>query len=127
MSITQSVVFRFSSPGVSLVRGTLVLLLLSGLVTAESTITGGPNCHRIIPAGTDAHIHLKNYMGSVEIRNGDKDKISVTADVPDDCVRIDKGGNMIGINAVKEKGLRPINFVISIPQSSAVTVTCINC
>src|SRR5882724_9036231 len=103
MSITQSVVFRFSSPGVSLVRGTLVLLLLSGLVTAESTVTGGPNCHRIVPAGTDAHIHLKNFLGSVEVRNGDKDKILVMADVPDDYIRIDKGGNMVGIDPVKEK------------------------
>jgi hypothetical protein len=126
MSI-QSVAHWFSSPRALLIRGLLVLLLLSGLVTAESTITGGPNCHKVLPAGTDAHIHLKNYMGSVEVRNGDKDKILITADVPEDCVHIDKGGNMVGINPVKEKGLRPINFVISIPQTCAVTVSCINC
>src|SRR6185369_17697609 len=107
MSITQSLASRFSSPGVQILRGTILLLLLCGLVTAESVITGGPNCHRVIPAGTDSHIHLKNYMGSVEVRNGDKDKILITADVPDDCVQIDKGGNMVNIKALKEKGIRP--------------------
>ena len=127
MSITQSLAFRFSSPGAQVIRGTILLLLLSGFVTAESTLAGGPNCHRTIPAGGDAHIRLKNYMGSVEVRNGDKDKVVVTADAPDDCVQVDKSGDMIGIKAIKEKGLRPINFVVSVPQSSAVTITCINC
>src|SRR5205809_1340215 len=82
-----------------LIRGALALLFLSGLVSAESPISGGPNCHHSIVAGTDAHIHLKNYMGSVEIRNGDKDKILITADVSDDCVKIDKSGSMVGIHA----------------------------
>jgi hypothetical protein len=130
MSTIRASVNRFSSPGFLLITVTLALLLFAGLVAAESDVADvvvGSNCHHTIPAGTDAHIHLKNFMGSVEVRNGDKDKILVTADVSDDCVQIDKSGNMVGIKAVKEKGIRPINFVVSVPQSCAVTLECINC
>src|SRR5215469_6914354 len=88
-----------------LTRGALVLLALGGFAGVDTLSAGAPNCRHALTAGTDAHISLKNYMGSVEIRNGEKDRILVTANVDDEFVRVDKKGNMIDIGAVKEKGI----------------------
>ncbi|HZS46796.1 MAG TPA: hypothetical protein VFC63_17115 [Blastocatellia bacterium] len=115
---------RFSPSRPLLTRSIIVLLALGGFAGIDAN---APTCRHAFVAGTDSHIRLKNYMGSIEVRSGEKDRIVVTADVSDDCIRADKKGNMIEIAAVKEKGIRPINFVVSIPASCAVTLEGYKC
>lgn len=129
MSTIKAIAHRIALSRPLLIRGIFVMVFLSGLASADSADSNisAPTCKHVISAGSEAHVRIRNYMGSIEVHSGDRDKIQIIADVADECVRIDKNSNMILVNAVKEKGIRPINFVVSLPPNCALSLECFNC
>lgn len=106
----------------------LLLLFISSLAHSSPLSVGEKAFRRVYPVSGDAHLTVKNYMGTIQVRIGEKDRIVVVADVPESQLRLERPdkSNMIKIAAAKEPGIRPINFIVTVPPNCALTLHSFN-